>query len=225
MTNTTAHILLSVFALLVGLGHISVILVYFFGVIGDNKSDFISDILFRDRFYMNINTFFVLLQLTACFGFVRLHASSSTATRVALESIFLSVSWVGWCILNIRYNAVGEVSRMHFLGVGLFVSGGMVYFAFLMWELYVANRRESVNWLLVILYFMSIAFGALFILGYFAEWASAWIFEHFAFMVFSLAHSYLFCLDLSGDIDGDELEEESTIFDGMRIDKRNCLGF
>ena len=217
-STTTAHVLLSIFALLVGLGHIAVILVYFFGLVRDKKTDFISDILFRDRLYMNLNTFFVLLQLTACFGFVRLHAPFSTATRVALESMFLSVSWVGWCALNLKYNAVGEVSRFHFLGVGLFVSGGMVYFAFLMWELYVANRRESVNWLLVLLYIMSVAFGGLFILGYFAEWAFAWIFEHFAFIVFSLAHSYLFWLDFCNA----EEEEyvESAIFSGVKI---NCI--
>jgi hypothetical protein len=167
---------------------------------------------------MNLNTFFVLLQLTACFGFVRLHAPLSTATRVALESMFLSVSWVGWCALNLKYNAEGEVSRFHFLGVGLFVSGGMVYFAFLMWELYVANRRQNVNWLLVLLYIMSVAFGGLFILGYFAEWAFAWIFEHFAFIVFSLAHSYLFWLDFCSA----EEEEyvESAIFNGVKI---NCI--
>jgi hypothetical protein len=217
MVNITAHVLMTVFAMFVALGHVSVLLVYFFGVVRAKKTDFVSDILSRDRLYMNLNTFFVLLQLSACFALVRFHAPFSTAGRVAVESMFLSVSWVGWCVLNLKYNSGGEVSRMHFLGVGLFVSGGIVYFAFLMWELYMANRRERVSGLLVLLYFMSVVFGGLFILGYFAGWTIAWVFEHSAFIVFSMAHSYLFWLDLCGDEDEEEEFTGSSFLNNVRL--------
>ncbi len=197
-TKITAHVLLCVFALLVCAGHIAVILVHFFALVRDNRTNYVSDLLNHNKLYMHLMTFFVLLQLTACFGFVRLHAYFSTATRVAAESLFLSLSWIGWCVLILRFEDGEQVSRLHFLGVGLFVGGGVVYFAFLMWELYAANEREGLSGVLVLLYLASVVLGALFIFGYFSGWELAWICEHCAFVLFSLAHSYLFYLDGCG---------------------------
>ena len=75
-----AHLCLNVFALLVGTCHIAVILVYFFGCVKDGSKNYISNILSNDKLYMNLMTFFVLLQLTVCFGFVRMHALTSSVT-------------------------------------------------------------------------------------------------------------------------------------------------
>ena len=213
----TAHVLLFAFALLVCFGHITVILVHFFGLVGDsNRTDsYVSDLLHHNKLYMNLMTFFVLLQLTACFGFVRLHACWSTATRVAVESLFLSLSWIGWCVLIVFFEDGGQYSRLHFMGVGLFVGGGVVYFAFLMWELYVANEREGASeWVLMFLYFTSAVLALLFIIGYFSGWESAWIFEHCAFVVFSMSHGYIFSLDVCSGEGGHgsdfvEAEEET----------------
>jgi hypothetical protein len=213
-----AHLCLNVFALLVGVCHITVILVYFFGCVGEGKATYISDILNDNKLYMNLMTFFVLLQLTACYGFVRVHARSSNVTRVLVESMFLAVSWIGWCILILQYKAHGGVSRLHFLGVGLFVSGGVVYFAFLIWEMYASNQAEDAGGVLIFLYCASVALGFLFILGFFCGWGSAWIFEHAAFIVFSLAHNYLFYVDVREEV-GDL---GSGIFDSLRIE---CVKF
>ena len=232
----TAHVLLFVFALLVCVGHITVILVHFFGLVrNSNRTDsYVSDLLQHNKLYMNLMTFFVLLQLTACFGFVRLHAHWSTATRVAVESLFLSLSWTGWCVLIVFFEDSSsssssnggnggqqqqqQYSRLHFMGVGLFVGGGVVYFAFLMWELYVANttttteleRSGASEWVLVFLYITSAVLALLFIIGYFSGWESAWIFEHCAFVVFSMSHGYIFSLDVysSSSSDSSCVEEE-----------------
>jgi hypothetical protein len=224
--------MLSIFALVVGIGHIVVIMVYFFGLIRDNDSEFVSDLLSSDPLYVNIMTFFVLLQLTACFGLVRLNSSRSTLFRVAVESVFLAVSWVGWCILIIRYRTDNGVSKLHFLGVGLFVSGGVVYFAFLIWEMYRANGNEYANATLMLLYISSIVLGFLFIYGYFSGWGSSWVFEHCAFMLFSASHIFLFCMESNGsssssdnnDNSGLLVESTSTttttdnsLFSGVRI--------
>ena len=207
-----ARVMLSLFSLMAGIGQIVVIMVYFFGLLRDNDSEFVSDLLSSDPLFVNIMTFFVLLQLTACFGFVRIHSPDSTSTRVAIESMFLTVSWVGWCVLILRYKdpdssggdgSSGGVSKLHFLGVGLFLSGGVVYFAFLMWELYSSsnnnNRRNGnecyASATLMLLYISSVVLGGLFIVGYFSGWSSAWIFEHCAFMLFSAAHIFLFCIE------------------------------
>lgn len=209
-----ARVLLSLFALVVCVGHISVIFVHFFGLVREHKSDYVSDLLNHNKLYMNLMTFFVLLQLTACFGFVRLHARRSTVTRVAIESLFLSLSWIGWCVLIARFEDGDRVSRLHFLGVGFFVGGGVVYFACLMWELYERNAHECFSGVLVLLYIVSVFSGIFFIVGYFSDWKSAWIFEHCGFMVFSLAHSYLFYLDAmmgeEGTLDEEEPQEQQT---------------
>jgi hypothetical protein len=135
--------------------------------------------------------------------------------RVFIESLFLAVAWVGWCILISKFDAGDEVSRLHFFGVGLFVSGGVVYFAFLIWELYDENQEEWVCAVLVVLYVASTVLGLLFIYGYFAGWGAAWIFEHLSFTVFSLAHFFLFYIDMS-----DEVEAEGFgLFDSLRIDR------
>ena len=44
-----AHLYLNVFALLVGVCHITVILVYFFGCVGESKAAYISEILNDDK--------------------------------------------------------------------------------------------------------------------------------------------------------------------------------
>jgi hypothetical protein len=211
----TARYLLSIFALLVGTGHITVILVYFLGLFRENKSDYVSDLLKNNVLYMNLMTFFVLLQLTACFGFVRLHAGRSTMTRLAIESMFLVMAWVGWCVLIVQSHS--GFSMLHFMGVGLFVGGSVVYFAFLIWELYVATECECTSRVLVVCYVTSVILCALFIFGYMLGWSSAWIFEHSAFTVFSLAHSYMFWVDAGG------YEERSGMFDDIQIDL-NCSG-
>ena len=64
-----ARMMLSLFALVVGFGHIIVIMVYFFGLLRNNDAEFVSDLLSSDRLYVNIMTFFVLLQLTACLAY------------------------------------------------------------------------------------------------------------------------------------------------------------
>jgi hypothetical protein len=231
--QVTAHVLLSVFALTVGVGHMAVILVHLLGLIREGRASFVSDLLSHNRLYMNLNTFFVLLQFTACFGFVRLHSRTSSAARVATESLFLSLSWFGWCVLILRYeDGSNGVSKLHFLGVGLFVGGGVVYFAFLMWELYVANERECFSGLLLLLYAASVVLGALFILGYFLGWESAWICEHCGFAVFSLSHSYLFFLDVSnGEENPDAPEfcsdfhfEEKTVCPGLKMKLPGVFG-
>ena len=205
--NIALRVLLSLFSLMAGIGQIVVIMVYFFGLLRDNETEFVSDLLSsNDPLFVNVMTFFVLLQLTACFGFVRLHSPDSTSTRVAIESMFLTVSWVGWCVLILRYNNNNNtdgnnnndrrgVSKLHFLGVGLFLSGGVVYFAFLMWELYSRNRNGYASAALMLLYISSVVLGGLFIIGYFSGWSCAWIFEHCAFMLFSAAHIFLFCIE------------------------------
>ena len=212
-----ARMMLSLFALVVGFGHIIVIMVYFFGLIRNNDAEFVSDLLSSDQLYVNIMTFFVLLQLTACFGFVRLYSPDSTLCRVAVESMFLAVSWIGWCVLIIRYKSESGVSRLHFLGVGLFVSGGVVYFAFLMWEIYRRDGNEYANFTLMLLYISSIVLGFLFICGYFSGWSSSWIFEHLAFMLFSAAHIFLFCME-ARDCPENNSNEASDFFNGVRIE-------
>lgn len=209
-----AHLFLNLFALLVGISHITVILVYFFGCVKESKATYVSDMLNNDKLYMNLMTFFVLLQLTACYGFVRMHALSSNVTRVLIESFFLAVSWVGWCILLIQYKTNGDVSRLHFLGVGLFVGGGVVYFACLIWEMYASNKAEGAGGVLIFLYCASVVLGFLFILGFFFKWGSAWIFEHAAFVVFSLAHNYLFYVDVREEVG----EMGHGLFDSLRIE-------
>ena len=214
-----AHLCLNVFALLVGTGHIAVILVYFFGCVRDGSKNYISNILSNNKLYMNLMTFFVLLQLTACFGFVRMHALTSSVTRVFVECMFLAVSWIGWCVLIIRYKIHGEISYLHYLGVGLFVSGGVVYFAFLIWEMYASNEDE--HSVLVFLYCATVVFAFLFILGFFSEWDCAWIFEHAAFLMFSVAHNYLFYVDVRDDVS----EMGRGLFDSLRIEPKSvCFG-
>ena len=205
-----------IFSLAVGVGHLTVMLVYFFGLIRDGKVNYISDILSSNKLYMNLMTFFVLLQLTVCFGFVRVHTPASTATRVFTESLFLAVSWIGWCILISRYEVNGEVSRLHFMGVGLFVSGGVVYFAFLIWEMY--DRDKCVSGLLVLLYISSAVLGGLFLISYFAGWGVSWIFEHTAFIAFSLAHMVLFYNDMEAEAG----VSVAGLFDGIRIELDLC---
>jgi hypothetical protein len=207
-----SHLLFYIFSLAVGTGHLTVILVYFFGLIRDGKVNYISDILSSDKLYMNLMTFFVLLQLTVCFGFVRVHTPASNATSVLVELLFLALSWIGWCILIIQYEVNGEVSRLHYMGVGLFVCGGVVYFAFLIWELY--NRDACVSWVLILLYISSAVLGFLFIVSYFAGSGTAWIFEHTAFIAFSLAHMVLFYQDMEGEAGG----SVAGLFDGVRIE-------
>lgn len=204
------------FALVVSFGQFIVLLVYFWELVNDDKSNFVSDLLSHNRLYLNLMTFFVLLQLTACFGFVRLHSRLSSATRVAIESMFLALAWIGWCVLIVRYENGESISKMHFLGVGFFVGGGVVYFAFLIWELY--EERNCDCSILCFLYTSSVTLGALFILGYFAGWVSAWIFEHLAFMTFSLSHAYLFYLDNACVKAGaHETQRVKCLLDGVRI--------
>ncbi len=88
------------------------------------------------------------------------------------------------------------MSRLHYLGVGLLVTGGVIYFAFLIWELYQVNQNAFASWVLMLLYFASVFLGALFIVGFFLDWGSSWIFEHLAFTAFSLAHIFLFSVDM-----------------------------
>jgi len=214
-----AHLCLNVFALLVGTCHIAVILVYFFGCVKDGSKNYISNILSNDKLYMNLMTFFVLLQLTVCFGFVRMHALTSSVTRVLVECMFLAVSWIGWCVLILQYKIHGEIAYLHFLGVGLFVSGGVVYFAFLIWEMYASSVDE--HSVLVFLYFATVVLALLFILGFFSEWDCAWIFEHAAFLMFSVAHNYLFYADARDDFG----EMGRGLFDSLRIEPESvCFG-
>ena len=211
----SAHLLWSAFALTVCVCHITVILVYFMGLVENNETDYVSSILHHNRLYMNLMTFFVLLQLTACLGFVRIHARTSNATRVFVESLFLAVAWVGWCVLISKFSAGDDVSRLHFLGVGLFVGGGMVYFAFLIWEMYDVDQEEWVSAVLILLYIASVVLGLLFIYGYFSGWEAAWICEHLAFTIFSLAHFFLFYIDMNVEV---EVETGVGLFDSLRID-------
>jgi len=160
-----------------------------------------------------------VLQLTACFGFVRMHAMTSSVTRVFVECMFLAVSWIGWCVLIIRYKIHGEISYLHYLGVGLFVSGGVVYFAFLIMEMYASNEDE--HSVLVFLYCATVVFAFLFILGFFSEWDCAWIFEHAAFLMFTVAHNYLFYVDVRDDVS----EMGRGLFDSLRIEPKSvCFG-
>ena len=212
------HICLNLFALLVGTCHIAVILVYFFGSLKDGSRNYISHILSNNRLYMNLMTFFVLLQLSVCFVFVRMHALTSSVTRVLVECLFLAVAWIGWCVLIIQYKIHGEVSHLHFLGVGLFVGVGMVYFAFLIWEMHASSEDEDS--VLVSLYCATVVLAFLFILGFFCKWDCAWIFEHAAFLMFSVAHNYLFYADVRCDE-----EMRRGLFDSLRIEpKHTCLG-
>jgi hypothetical protein len=206
-----AHFILSLFALSVGICHLVVILVYFFGLVHAGTAKYVSSLLSNDAMYMNLMTFFVLLQLTTCFGFVRLHTYWSTGLRIVTESLFLAISWIGWCILIICYKVEGSVSRLHYLGVGLFVTGGVIYFAFLIWELYRVNQNAYASWVLMLLYFASVFLGALFIIGFFLDWKSSWIFEHLAFTAFSLAHIFLFSVDMCA--------EHISMFKGVRIER------
>jgi hypothetical protein len=214
MKMQSIHLLWSAFALVVCVCHITVILVYFLGLVKDHEKDYVSSILHHDRLYMNLMTFFVLLQLTACLGFVRIHARALNAVRVFIETLFLAVAWVGWCILISKFGTGSEVSRLHFLGVGLFVSGGVVYFAFLIWELYDVDREEWVSAILIVLYVASAVLGLLFIYGYFAGWEAAWLFEHLAFTIFSLAHFFLFYIDMNNEVEARGV----GLFDSLRID-------
>lgn len=209
-----SYVLFYTFSLAVGVGHLAVLLIYFIGLIMDKKVNYISDILSSDKLYLNLMTFFVLLQLTVCFGFVRVHAPISNATRVLIELLFLTVSWIGWCILISRFEYNGDVSRLHFMGVGLFVTGGVVYFAFLIWEMYDANREKGVSRVLVLLFISSAVLGVLFIITYFAGSSVSWIFEHCAFIAFSLAHIVLF----SNDMEEEAGVSVADLFDNVRIE-------
>ena len=75
----TAHLMLNVFALMVGAGHFVVIAFYFFGMLSAGKEEYVSNLLSVDGVYMNIQTCFVLLQLTCCFGFVKFHSPRPAA--------------------------------------------------------------------------------------------------------------------------------------------------
>jgi hypothetical protein len=206
-----AHLLLNVLALLVGIGHFVVINIYFWGLVNSGAPQYVSNLISNNKVYMNIMTFFVLLQLSVCFGFVRLH--SSTPWRAAAETVFLAVAWVGWLLLILCFGSVSEVSQLHFLGVGLFFSGVIVYFILLIYELYSSFSESVGGRVLFALYLASIVLGALFIVGFFYGWGSAWVFEHLAFMMFAASHIFLFCVDFFSSVE----PQERSLFSDCRI--------
>ena len=210
-----AHLMLNVFALLIGLCHFVLIAVYFGGLVEDGTSRYVSNLISSDALYMNLQTLFVLLQFTCCFGFVRFHATKSTAFRVAVETMFLIIAWVGWLVLILCYGSVSELSGLHFCGVGLFFCGVVVYFMLLIFELYSVSENMVVGGVLLGLYFTSIVFGTLFMVGFFNEWGAAWVFEHLAFMTFALSHVFLFAVDVCADV-----EVEMGMFKDIRIGRR-----
>ena len=203
--------MLNVFALLVGVSHFIVIAFFFFGQISIGETKYVSNLISTDGLYMNIQTFFVLLQFTCCFGFVKLHSHRSAA---ALETLFLAIAWVGWSILILCYGSNSDVSDLHFMGVGLWFAGAVVYFAALIYELYSINHNIYTSSVLFLLYISSVVLGTLFVIGFFNHWASAWIFEHCSFMAFSLAHIFLFVVDLCTDT----AQGDPGIFKHVRIE-------
>jgi hypothetical protein len=65
-----------------------------------------------------------------------------------------------------------------------------------------------------VLYVASAVLGLLFIYGYFAGWEAAWLFEHLAFTIFSLAHFFLFYIDMNNEVEARGV----GLFDSLRID-------
>jgi hypothetical protein len=207
-----AHLVLNLCALLVGGGHFVVIVFYFAGQISLGEGKYVSNLISTDGFYMNIQTFFVLLQFTCCFGFVRLHSRRPAA---GLESLFLAVAWTGWLVLILCYGSDSDTSTLHLLGVGVFFSGIVVYFACLIYELHSINHNVFTSCVLFLLYIASIVLGTLFVVGFFSGWKAAWIFEHCSFMAFSLAHIFLFAVDVCTDTDQ---RSAHGMFNGVRIE-------
>jgi hypothetical protein len=160
-----------------------------------------------------MQTFCVLLQFTCCFGFVRFHSPKSTGFRVAVETFFLVLAWVGWLLLILCYGSEADLSGVHYCGVAIFFCGVVVYFALLIFELYSVSDGVVVGVVLFGLYVTSIVFGGLFLVGFFSGWGVAWVFEHLAFMAFSLAHIFLFVVDLCTDTE----QEKQGMFRGVRI--------
>jgi hypothetical protein len=146
-----------------------------------------------------------------CFCFVRLH--SSAPWRAVVETLFLVIAWVGWLLLILCFGSVSEMSQLHFLGVGLFFSGVIVYFIFLIYERYAASDSVLVSGVLFVLYMTAVVLGALFLIGFFHGWGVAWIFEHLAFMAFSASHIFLFCVDFMCEVK----HREFNMFSQCRI--------
>jgi hypothetical protein len=119
--------------------------------------------------------------------------------------MFLIVAWVGWLLLILCYGSDSDLSGLHYCGVALFFCGVVVYFALLIFELYSVSVGLVVGDVLFGLYVTSIVFGTLFIVGFFSEWGMAWVFEHLAFMAFSMSHIFLFAVDVCTDA---EVEKE-----------------
>jgi hypothetical protein len=213
--HSAARLVLNVFALLVGVGHAVVIGVYFGGLVSSRTPRYVSNLISSDRVYMNLMTFFVLLQLSVCFGFVRLHASS---WRTAVETVFLAIAWVGWLVLILCFGSVSETSQLHFLGVGLFFAGVVLYFIALIYEQYQASNSVVASAVLFSLYLASMVLGALFLVGFFSGWDAAWVFEHLAFMMFAASHVFLFCVDLVCVVEASETRS-SNLFSHCRIDR------
>jgi hypothetical protein len=164
---------------------------------------YISDFLFSDSVYRAVMTFFVALQLGVCVLYVtRLRdAKKESRNWFFVELVLFLGAWSGWSTLCAEYrNPDGSSSRVHFIGVGIFIGCSALYVAVmlsLVW--YVKGKwtcaAQAEYPLAVVFFIVSLGFGIDFIDGAIKGRDLAWLTEHPSFIFFVLSHMMLFVAD------------------------------
>jgi hypothetical protein len=221
----------------VGAGQLGFILYYYIPLMqwradgggGDGHRDtFISDFLFSDAVYRSVMTGFVALQLCICVLFVtRLRSRHDDGPILFCVEVSLFVcAWVGWTTLCAQYTTGHSMSKVHAVGVGLFIASSLLYVLMMSYNVFLLfakfNYIAAVEFILLALFlFTSIVLGCHFIYKALEGEPSAWVTEHLAFVFFVACHMLLFFIDYGRDrVRGGVLQTGGPFaapFNGLRI--------
>ena len=205
--------------------------------LGEPRDKFISDFLFTDSTYRAVMTCFVALQLGVCAVFVTwLRTTRKISWGMCgisgpfmfwTEITLIVLAWVGWTILCAQYTdpSSHDMSKVHAIGVGVFISCSLAYVGLMSWNVYVLFKRlnylETAEFaLLALLLGSSIALGIHFIYYALEKAPDAWVTEHLAFVLFVVCHMLLFYIDSNNirQVPDPLVTTLVSVFDGVRID-------
>jgi hypothetical protein len=115
-----------------------------------------------------------------------------------LDVLCICISFVGWILLNSSYESDnGAITPAHYVGTGMFMVAGLVYFISMMCNIY---SRRGTHWIqfivIVAVIFLSSLTGVAFITMHFIDICCGnWIFEHITLALFAFAHALFFTVD------------------------------
>jgi hypothetical protein len=206
--------------------------------------NFVSDLLYSDSRYRVLLTALVGLHLVVCCFFVvelnwfhiRRGASCCLPVLVAELACLIS-AWIGWVILSSIYtDSSGKITEAHILGAGLFIGACCVYFLLVICNVASKEREkwtrtETALFALVLLCFLlSVFSGFLFMANFWKIQITGkrvmcgWIYEHASFILFMLAHVWLFLVDGKFEAHCSEFRRnESGCLSGVRIHRDDVL--